>query len=296
MKNYTTLILSILLFSCAVEGEKESKGSFVTPELHYVEAQYYPSEVTSYFQAPGQYIDNYLIANNIEKLLGPPKGGGTYSPDNSSIASLGEAGGNIVVKFEPPILNHPDNIGGYDFIVFGNSFWSGGPSYPQAEPGFIEVMQDTNQNNLPDDTWYILMPSDKKQFIEKVNITYSETVRTWKSKAGFNYKIALCEVTPTLKLGDMSGADGNNDNKLDNTEDLPDIDPVYFYTTPDTPGDLKIDPGSGGGDAFDISWALDINNLETVTLAEISWIKITTGKLADGASTEIDAITRVRRK
>src|SRR6266853_2411131 len=38
----------------------------------------------------------------------------------NQIVSIG-AGGHLVVQFHTPILNHPNNLYGLDFIIFGNA-------------------------------------------------------------------------------------------------------------------------------------------------------------------------------
>src|SRR5713226_4520494 len=50
----------------------------------------------------------------------------------NQIVSIG-AGGSLVVEFQTPILNHPNNLYGFDFIIFGNAFftvtnWIGTPA------------------------------------------------------------------------------------------------------------------------------------------------------------------------
>lgn len=110
-----------------------------------------------------------------------------------------------------------------------------------------------------------------------------------------------CDAAPTLLLGDMSGADGSGtDNSLDETEDYPEIDPVYFYTTPDDPMTPGIDAGSGGGNAIDLAWAVEPADFSPAGLDEASWVKIVsasmdTNDLGD-FSCEVDAVARARRK
>src|SRR5437773_10229851 len=41
---------------------------------------------------------------------------------SSELVSIG-AGGSLTVKFSKPVLNHPRNRFGIDFIIFGNSFF-----------------------------------------------------------------------------------------------------------------------------------------------------------------------------
>ena len=307
------------------------------PQLAYADSAYFPVEVVvsepATIVTPGQHANSevYGVLQNMEKLLGPPSGGGVYTPDSSSVVSLGMAGGSVTVRFDPPLENHPDNIGGYDFIVFGNAYWSGGgPENAWQEPGVVWVMKDENLNGEPDDTWY-LIPGSHQSTGQMAEITYSSSdgglpppaefkdqwwpdgvlsplaipnvfllPDTLYSTGGSN---ELCwgygDVTPTLRLGDLSGADGADEESLSDPEDYPGIDPVFFYTVPDTHGDRAIDPGSGGGDAMKLEWAVNPDTLATVTLDQVSWVRIasathTTGVLGE-FSCEVDAIVRVRR-
>jgi hypothetical protein len=317
--------------------------SWTEPNLAYEKEAYFPAEVAAFLQAPGQYAqdENFRIEDNENKVLGPPAGGGTYSPDQSSVVSLGMAGGSVTLKFDPPIEDHPDNIGGYDFIVFGNSYWSGGgPEKIWQEPGTVWVMKDENGNGNPDDTWYLIPGAHlEKDSDTAQTVTYdtdpetqepppADKIETW-WPAGTNTPLDIngvfllppslyetggssessrgyCDAAPTLLLGDMSGADGSGtDNSLEDTEDYPEIDPVYFYTTPDDHTAAGIDAGSGGGNAVDIKWAVDPADFSPAGegnsgLDEVSWIKIVsasadTNNLGDYSS-EVDAVARVRRK
>jgi hypothetical protein len=265
-------------------------------------------------------------------VLAAPVGAGTAQADNTSIVSPGIAGGFVAVKFEPPIEDHPDNIGGYDFIVFGNSIWPGGdPASAWQEPGTIWVMKDENGNDSPDDTWYLIPGShlsgaDTAETKSYIDTDYSADWWPTGESSTMNLPLAgypdifnlpdplyntggtevltwgYADVTPTMILGDLTGADGSEgDNTIEDAEDYPGINPVFFYTTPDTHGDRKIDPGSGGGDAVDIAWAVDPADISAggVGLDEVTWIMIVSATEKTGSvgefSCEIDGVTRVRR-
>ena len=353
---FAVLILSSIIFSCTgmnpdPNGDNSGDDSstvpagWTAPELFYAESAYFPAEVITSgelssrcLQAPGQFANDaaYNIVENASKLLGPPSGGGTAAPDLSSVVSLGMAGGSVVLRFDPPIENHPDNIGGYDFIVFGNSYFYGGdPSAKWQEPGVIWVKKDSDSDGIqdPDEKWYLIPGSHLSSSDSPQTLTYdndagtaalpaAEKISTWwptgmsspltitgqfllpDALYDSNGAGAACygyaDVTPTLLLGDLSGADGGSgDNSTDDAEDYPDIKPVYFYTMPDTPGDSRIDAGSGGGDAVDIGTAVDPDTFEPANLDKITWIKIVSGTQLDGAvgeySVEVDAVARVRR-
>ncbi len=320
-------------------------SGWTEPELAYERSEYFPSRVVEYRQAPGQFAfhPDFNIEKNKSRLLGPPSGAGIYGADNSSVVSLGMAGGSVTLEFSPPLENHPDNIGGYDFIVFGNSFWSGGrPELPMSEAGIIEVMKDENGNNMPDDTWYLIPGSHISKSDSTINISYSlqwtegggtlfwDTVpagqegshiftatQPWWSgdlpdpdvfltlrilsdevySGGLDFASVwgYADSAPTALRGDLDG-----DGVIRGEFDYPEIDPAFFYTVPDTHGDNIIDPGSAGGTAVDILWAVD-SGFQPALLDEVSWIRISSASLSihyflGEYSCEVDGVSRVRRK
>lgn len=66
--------------------------------------------------------------------------------DDSNITMLGTYGGYVVLGHDTPIINGPAD----DFVV--NAHWSDAGENLTS----VMVMQDTNQNHLPDDTWYYI--------------------------------------------------------------------------------------------------------------------------------------------
>ncbi len=74
--------------------------------------------------------------------------------------SLGALGGYVVLGFDQPIYNNPQNPYGVDFTIEGNSFVAAEKGV-WTEPGAVQVMEDKNGNGLPDDgEWYELAGSD----------------------------------------------------------------------------------------------------------------------------------------
>jgi len=338
------------LASCSPAGA--GRADYDPPVLHYDVDQYWATGVVEVSPGAGQHANasGYaLVAANYDKVLGPPDGSGTAGGNADSVVCLHGPGAYIVVRFNPPIENHAENIGGYDFIVFGNAYWNGGN--PEGshwqEPAYIEVMRDENGNGIPDDAWYLIPGSEFTSFPVSSTTVESrrdeagyypayiawdtdETHPDWypgtelfpdqgdsvsatfytidSAKAGTTSEWiwGYLDVTPTLKLGDMSGADGSGDNSLDDAEDYPpdeclSMKAEYFYTVPDTHGDHVIDPGSGGGDAVDIAWAVNPETGELANLTQVDFIRITNcsmkieGVLGD-VDSELDAIARVRRE
>ena len=109
--------------------------------------------------------------------------------------------------------------------------------------------------------------------------------------AGTEYEgiYGYAEYSPTLFLGDLDG-----DDEIDDDE----ITPEEFYTVPDDPFEVGMTAGSGGGDAFDIAWAVNPKTGEPANLDGFDFIRMTTAvdffHVALGEkSSEIDAVADV---
>lgn len=101
--------------------------------------------VIEYRPAPGQYI-NTSLGNMAaaESLIGADGG----------MVSLGAYGGYIILKMNKAIENDPNNPYGVDFTIFGIALAS------WSEAAAVMVMKDENANGLADDQWYNLAGSD----------------------------------------------------------------------------------------------------------------------------------------
>jgi hypothetical protein len=286
--------------------------------------------VVEYAPAPGQFV-NVPEFNDPSRALGAPVGGGTAAADNSSVVSLGGFGGYIVLAFDRTVTDHPLNPMGLDAIVFSNSFWAGGnPQRRWAECATIEIALDRNGNGLPDeDQWYLIPGSHiVDPFVQFTQQTWDDNIadatfppalsswlppgRTgaWTTSAYMlqskvfgqaivqnpDYPLmsegifGYAGYSPTLRLGDMSG----NNLVVDH-----EITPEAFYIVPDNPFEVGITPGSGGGDAFDMAWAIDPATGEPANLHGFDFIRLTNGvnfvQLPFGEwSPEIDAVAIVR--
>jgi hypothetical protein len=107
------------------------------------------------------------------------------------------------------------------------------------------------------------------------------------------------DTSPTLVLGDTDA---------DNVVDIPapGIDPWEFYTLPDDPRVVGVGPGfgtpggrGGGGDAFDIAWAIDPVTGAPAGLDGFDFVRITSGvvrfeTLLGETSAEIGGVADVR--
>jgi len=270
------------------------------------EAQYI-SEVLEYTPAPGQFINSspWGTPHSAQSIIGRVNGS----------MSLGAFGGTVVFRFEEAVENHPDNPFGVDFTIFGN------PMADWSEPGIVSVMEDVNGNGLADDRWYELAGSD--HYFSSTQRAYSlsyinpgDTVAKdvpWEDKmgnAGFiransvhsqpyypltdsfpNVRADTFTIIGTLLEGAVDvdhpplliskrRAFGYADNQSRGSAP---------YTVPDNPYSAELE--HSGGDAFDISWAVDEAD-EYVELERIHFVKVQSGILHQGGflgevSTEI---------
>ena len=251
----------------------------------------FATRVIAYDPAPGQFVNDQNF-NDPKDALGPPYGAGKLSGNNASVVTLGGFGGSITLAFEQRVLNNPGNPLGMDFIVFGNAFYvQGNPDRRWAEAALIEISLDTNSNGSADDTWYTipgssLTPPITLPLPPEFDGPILENNTGTTTEPYFGY----ADMSPTLLLGDTNA---------DDIVDDPAMLPEDFYTVPDDPMTTDIDPGSGGGDAFDIAWAIDPATGDPANLGGFDFIRITTavdsinGSLGE-VSTEIDAVAIVR--
>ncbi|MBK9128056.1 MAG: hypothetical protein IPM13_09670 [Phycisphaerales bacterium] len=296
----------------------------------------FAAQVIDYAPAPGQFVSDPFY-NDPAKALGRPHAGGFSEPGNSSLVSLGGFGGSVTLRFVPPVMDDPANPFGLDAIVYGNAFYvAGSPNRRWAECGHIEISRDVNGNGLADDPWYLIpgshitslrprpqggqlewqtwddniddptFPPDDETWLPP-GASGTWTTWAWRLPPAIFETFVVqnpnglaateegiwgyADFTPTLKLGDTNG---------DNIIDDPNARPEIFYTRPDNPLKVGITPGSGGGDAFDIAWAVDPATGAPVGLDGFDFIRLTTavnramfspplGEL----STEIDAVADV---
>lgn len=276
------------------------------------------SEVLEYKPAPGQFINT--------SSWGTPSAANSLIGSLNGSLSLGVFGGYVVFKFDDPIENNANNPYGVDFVIYGNPLENS--STPElnnnvtwAEPGIVSVMKDANSNGEPDDTWYELAGSD--YFFSTTTKNYSVTYTNpggvsaedilWTDNQG-NSGYVLANVFHTQAYYPLATNFTNVDSisyTLSGTQiqDFVDQSNPSFITAagrpwgyvdnnlrntydglPDNPYTDNIEEGSGG-DAFDISWAIDANG-NYVDLDEIDFIKVHNATLADAGwlgevSTEI---------
>lgn len=274
---------------------------------HGVASAQYISEVLSYTPAPGQFINSVP--------WGTPQSAYTLVGGISGSVSLGAFGGSVIFRFEDAVENNPDNPFGVDFSIFGN------PMAQWSEPGVVSVMEDENGNGLPDDTWYELAGSDhhfsstKREFtVTYINPDQSVSADVpWETGEGEEgiIKANSVHLQPYYPLADSFPALDVDAALYTGTclEGAVDVDhpPLLIsarrafgyadnqvrgsapYTLPDNPYTPEVE--NSGGDAFDISWAVDEEG-HYVDLERIHFVRVQNGILHQGGylgevSTEI---------
>lgn len=171
---------SLFLTGCGKDSETTPPAPDLTyPESHgeavrtYAPASRYATEVFEYTPAPGQYINDQQTGGMPSDMTDPAEAAcwALERLEKKLFVSLGAFGGFITVGFDHEVLN---SRGDYDFAIFGNAFLDATGTGGSSEPGIVYVMEDTNSNGLPDDTWYELRGSDRDEpsTIHDYSVTY----------------------------------------------------------------------------------------------------------------------------
>jgi len=177
----------------------------------------------------------------------------------NQIVSIG-TGGSLTVKFKTPILNHPKNRFGIDFMIYGNSgfiitndfdletfSWIGTP----ATDGSLFAQTDG-------ETRVSVSVDGKKFFV--LDPAFAPTVDyLYPTDGGGDFHTP---VDPTLTQDDLAGLTGDQ------------IQALYY--------------GSAGGAGYDISWARNARG-KRVKLPAIRYIRI---EVLSGKS-EVDGFSAV---
>lgn len=229
------------------------------------------------------------------KALGAPLGISPSEPNNEAIVTLGRHLGSITLAFDTPVTDDPRNPLGLDCIVYSNCLWIGGnPQRKFQEPALIEISEDVNENGLADDPWYLIPGS---LMLRRNSLPLPPEPAGESDTDG---------MPPHLMMGIIV-----NPNSLDGN---PATDPLEFhwgyaeltptaapyldnYVRPDDPRTVGLTPRSGGGDAFDIAWAVDDAG-RPANLTRFHFIRLTTlvfrqFGILGFASSEIQAVADV---
>jgi hypothetical protein len=228
------------------------------------------------------------------RALGPPVGAGPITPGNSSLVCLGVQGGSITLKFNTPVADDPENPMGLDCIVFGNVSFSGGdPTVKWQEPALIEISEDVNGNGVADDPWYLIPGSKVFRYMPPPD--HTEPAGETNASDPTNIMAGIVENPNVLD------ADPDNDDQeyFWGYAELTPTMRKYLdnYVRPDDPFSVGITPRSGGGDAFDIAWAVDENG-DPANIRQFHFIRLRAFIYRDCATLfyatpEIDAVADV---
>jgi len=162
----------------------------------------------------------------------------------NQIVSIG-AGGHLVVQFHTPILNHPNNLYGLDFIIFGNA-------------GFI-ITNDFDFNTF---NWIGTPATDGSLFGASTG-----DIRVSVSRDGANFYQLNPALAPPVDSFPPTDGSGNSEVPL-----APNISqPDFAGATLDAIRALYN--GSAGGASYDISWAQDVSG-QTIFLPEVNFVRI----------------------
>ncbi len=271
-----------------------SNGKTVSTDIHISvtdapKGSPYIAEVLEYVPAPSQYM-------NAAPWSTPSSPASIIGGVNGSL-SLGAFGGYVVFSFEKPVKNDPAHPYGVDFTIFGNPL----PNW--SEPGIVSVMKDENGNGLPDDTWYELAGSDHNfsSTFREYSVTYenpgtdSAMDVPWSDNLGNSGTIEANSFyrQPYYPLQDSFPEINQEQYTLSGTMIRSTVDTNFAttifsrrrafgyvdnqfrgtkpYTLPDNPYTPAVE--NAGGDAFDISWAVDEYG-DYVQLDRVHFIKV----------------------
>ncbi len=225
-----------------------------------IQAAQYADSVVNYVPGTGgaKGYDNPAAALGEPSRVTPGQFGGPVDPFNppylaEQVVSVG-AGGSLTLQFNAPILNSADNAYGLDFIIFGNN-------------GFQIVNGDFSGGGV----------TDGSQFGANTGPT---SVRV--SNDGVNFY----QLTPSLApvVDGPFPADGSGDFTKPLNPNLT----ISSFANKDVAGIRQLYAGSGGGAAYDISWARNDAG-QPVTLDAIRYVQI---QVINGVS-EIDGVSAV---
>lgn len=180
MKKYShkyRLVASLLIFSvlptamtsCGNDGDEPQPENPTGFRPAKPDSSPYAETVFEYTPAPGQFINEESTGTWDDNITAEDAARWARSRlEKQYFVSLGAFGGYIIVGFDHSI----PKTGKYEIGIFGNAFMS--PSGSSNEAGIVYVMQDSNRNGIPDDTWYELQGSDtfSENTIRDYAVTY----------------------------------------------------------------------------------------------------------------------------
>jgi len=211
----------------------------------------YADSVISYFPGTGfsPGFTNPVAALGEPSRSTPGTFGGPVDPFDpaylsSQLVSIG-AGGWITVKFSRPVLNHPRNRFGIDFIIFGNS-------------GFI-ITNAFDPNTFD---WIGTPATDGSLFGNN-----SGASRVSVSRDGIIFYQLSSALAPSVDVLFPTDGSGNFDTPVDPSATQADFAGLTVE------GIRALYFGSAGGAGYDISWAKDAEG-KPILLREINYVRV----------------------
>ncbi|MCE5322243.1 hypothetical protein LLG46_02885 [bacterium] len=189
------------------------------------------------------------------------------------------AAGYIIVKFDTPVYDDPDNWYGKDFIVFGNPFFVLGGSYVYSGSNMEDMMLSAYGGSA--------------MWVEPSPVEVSQDGITWYTFSNGPY---ADDYAPTHAfawdwvenhwLTNSSGVEIG----LDFTRP---VDPAWTessFASISCAQAIDMYEGSGGGTPFDLAELPDYSSLATDPVTGMKWIQYIK---VDGVGGEVDAFARV---
>lgn len=278
-------------FQLCLTACKKNEGQEEAPEPRPVTASSskYISKIYAYVPAPGQFINEGLGNPDAAKAL--------VGKAHEGLVSLGGFGGYLIFGFDHSVLNGE----GTDIGIYGNPLIGEGMEW--SEPGIVMVMQDLNNNGLPDDgEWLELAGSEyyKAETIKNYKITYynpknkTDDVR-WtdnQGKEGYVLRNVFhnnAYYPAWIKdQGQLSFTGTLLKSNLKDGDIITNKPFAWGYTDSGSE-DFKAMMESKGAayNAFDISWAVDEQG-NKVKLKYVDFVKIYTAQNSNGNPYEPD--------
>lgn len=247
-------------------------------------------EVYDYRPAPGQFINR--------AGTGTPGDAFSLEAETGGLVSLGGFGGYITIRFTQPLFNEETNPYGVDFVIFGNA------ATEFSEPAAVMVSRDDNSNNIPDDPWYELAGSDYffSSTVHEYKISYAEPgqeeekiswvdnlggsgyivknsfyTQNYYPSEGFDLEFYTggCSFSGTRIQGFTDASDPYYIRSYPRKFGYADNRPVKDRYNPDPDNPYTPEIEGMGGDAMDISWAVDTAG-RYVDLDRIDFLRIYT--------------------
>lgn len=271
-----------------------------------VEYSPYISTVYEYRPAPGQFINEYPHCNDgdTEEIM-IQRVESCLANNNEELVSLGSYGGYITFGFDHTVINVP---GKHDIKIDGNAFESAahvGSNAGSCEPGIIMVMFDANQNGKPDDKWYEI---DKTPWYTNEAAKFGYEITYYRPSADHVPTPGdgtLTDITYVKWVDNRGNTDYVYKNKYHDQDYYPKWikeDEMTFRGTllpkngVDVSGNgtyylqymfmygayvdnfpnAKTDEDGNYYGSFDISWAVDPDTREAVTLPGVDFVRVYT--------------------